>query len=213
MCCWLFPSDGCEILCTFWKKKGQREAWISVPCGPWGWDVLCWEVRDFPSKRLGSHCHHKTCTMAFCPPDTCQDWSSVDPTLIYTERTLLKRDRQILLPLFLWLTCSVVSDSLRPHKLQHAGFPCPSPPPRGCPSSLSWWCYTTVSFSVFPFSSCLLPFPASGSFPVSRLFTSGGWSIGVSASNSVLPMNIQDLISLRMDWFDLLAVQEFSSLL
>ena len=88
----------------------------------------------------------------------------------------------------------VVSDSLRPHGLQHTRFPCPSPNPRvysnSCP--LSWWCHPTILPSVTPFSSCLQSFPASGSFPMSRFFTSGGQSIGVSASASVLPMNIQD---------------------
>ena len=71
--------------------------------------------------------------------------------------------------------------------------PCPSLSPRVCSNScpLNWWCHPTISSSVTPFSSCLQSFPASGSFPVSRLFTSGGQSIGASASASVLPMNIQ----------------------
>ena len=74
-----------------------------------------------------------------------------------------------------------------------------------CP--LSWWCHPTISSSVIPFSSSLQTFPASGSFPMSQFFTSGGQSIGVSALASVLPMNIQGLISFRIDWLDLLAVQ------
>ena len=89
---------------------------------------------------------------------------------------------------------SVVSNSLQPHKPQHARPPCPSPTPRvhpnSCPSS--WWCHPTISSSVIPFSSCLQSFPASGSFQMSQLFTSGGQSIGVSPSTSVLPMNTQD---------------------
>ena len=89
---------------------------------------------------------------------------------------------------------SVVSDSLRPHELQHARPPCPSPTagvhPNACP--LSRWCHPTISSSVVPFSSCLQSLPASGSFPMSQLFASGSWSIGVSASTSVLPMNTQD---------------------
>ena len=93
---------------------------------------------------------------------------------------------------------SVVSNSLRPHGLQHARLPCPSPTPRvysnSCP--LCQWCHPIISSSVVPFSSCLQSFPASGSFPMSQFFTSGGQSIGVSASASVLPMNIQD-------WFPL----------
>ena len=89
---------------------------------------------------------------------------------------------------------SVMSDSLRPLELQHARPPCPSPTagvyPNPCP--LSRWCYPTISSSVVPFSSCPQSFPVSGSFPMSQLFASGGQSIGVSASASVLPMNTQD---------------------
>ena len=89
---------------------------------------------------------------------------------------------------------SVMSDSLRPHELQHARSPCPSPTPRvhlnPCP--LSRWCHPTISSSVTLFSFCLQSFPASGSLPMSQLFTSGGQSIGASASASVLPINIQD---------------------
>ena len=92
------------------------------------------------------------------------------------------------------VSLSVMSDSLRPCSLQHARLPCPSLSPRVCSKScpLSWWCYVTILSSVFPFSSCPQSFPASGSFPMSRLFTSGGQSIGASASASVLPgLNIQ----------------------
>ena len=89
---------------------------------------------------------------------------------------------------------SVVSDSLWPHELQHTRSPCPSPTPGVYPNScpLSWWCHPTISSSVIPFSSCPQSFPASGSFQMSQLFASGGQSIGVSASASVLPMNNQD---------------------
>ena len=73
--------------------------------------------------------------------------------------------------------------------------------------SLSWWCHPTISSSVMPFSSCLQSFPASGSFPVSQFFASGGQRIGVSASASVLTINNSGLISFRTDWMDLLAVQ------
>ena len=88
----------------------------------------------------------------------------------------------------------VVSDSLWPHELQLARPPCPSPTPRAYPNScpLSWWCHPTISSSVVPFSSCHQSFPASGPFQMSQLFASGGQSIGVSASTSVLPMNTQD---------------------
>ena len=88
---------------------------------------------------------------------------------------------------------SVMSDSFWLHRLQHTRPPCPSPSPGVCSNScpLSQWCHPTISFSVIPFSSCLQSFPASGSFSGSLLFLSGGQSIGVSASASVLPMNIQ----------------------
>ena len=106
-------------------------------------------------------------------------------------------------------SCSVMSNSLRPYGLQHARLPCPSPTPGAYSNSwpLSRWCRPTISSSVVPFSSRLQSFPASGSFQTSHFFSSGGQSIGVSASTSVLPMNIQDWFSLRIDWLDLLAVQ------
>ena len=89
---------------------------------------------------------------------------------------------------------SVMSNSLRPHGLQHTKLPCPSPCPGACSNSrrLSQWCHPTISSSVIPFSSCSQSFQASGSFPVSQLFASGGQSFGVSASTSVLPMNTQN---------------------
>ena len=102
---------------------------------------------------------------------------------------------------------SVVSDSLQPRGLQYAKFPCPSPSPRAysnsCPSSQ--WCYPTISSSVVPFSSCLQSFSASGSFPMSQFFPSGGQSIGVSASAPVLPMNVQDWFPLG--WTSLISLQ------
>ena len=93
---------------------------------------------------------------------------------------------------------SIVSNSLWPHGQQHARPPCPSPTPRACSNSCPWsqWCHPAISSSVIPFSSSLQSFPASGSFPMSQLFARGGQSTGVSASASVLPMNIQN-------WFPL----------
>ena len=87
---------------------------------------------------------------------------------------------------------SVVSDSLRPHGLQHARLPCPSLSPGACSNSspLSRWCHPTIASSAVAFSSCLQCFPASGSFPMSQLFISGGQSFRASALASVLPMNI-----------------------
>ena len=91
-----------------------------------------------------------------------------------------------------------MSDSPWPHGLQHVRLPCPSPTPRAYLNSCrsSWWFHPTISSSVVLFSSCLQSFPASGSFPVSQFFASGGQSVGVSASASILPMNMQN-------WFPL----------
>ena len=91
------------------------------------------------------------------------------------------------------LSCSVVSDSLQPHELQHARPPCPSPNPgvhsNSCPSS--WWCHPAISSSVVPFSSCPQSLPALGSYPMSQLFAWSGQSTGVSALASFLPKKSQ----------------------
>ena len=99
----------------------------------------------------------------------------------------------VYLLLLLLFSCSVMSDSLQPHGLQHFRLPWASPSPRACSNSclLSQWCHTTVSSSVFPLASCLKSSPASGSFQMSQLFSSGGQSTGTSTSAS---MNI-------LDWF------------
>ena len=99
---------------------------------------------------------------------------------------------KIVFPLL--FSCSVVSDSLEPQGLQHTRLPCPLLSPGICSNLclLSWWWHPTISASVVPFYSCPQSFPASGSFPMSGLFTSGGPSIRASALASVLPMNIQD---------------------
>ena len=90
--------------------------------------------------------------------------------------------------------CSVMSNPLWAHGVHYAKLPCPSPIPGACLNSwpLNQWCHPTISSSAVPFSSCFQSLPASGSFPMSLLFTSGGQSIRVSASTSVLPMNTQD---------------------
>ena len=110
----------------------------------------------------------------------------------------------------LWFSRSVVSNSLQPHELQRTRLPCPSPSPEACLNSrpLSQRCHPTISSSVAPFSSCPQSFPVSGSFPMSQLFTSDGqgyWSFNFSIrpSNEYL-----GLISFRIDWLDLLAVQD-----
>ena len=101
----------------------------------------------------------------------------------------------------------VMSNSLQSHKLQHSRLPCPSLFPRDCTNScpLSQWCQTTISSSVFPFSSCPQSFPKSGSFSTSQLFASGSQSIRASVSASVLPMSIQNWFPLG--WTGLTSLQ------
>ena len=112
-------------------------------------------------------------------------------------------------------SCSVVSYSLRPHESQHARPPCPSPTPGVYPNScaLSQWYHPTISSSVVPFSSCLQSFPASGSFQMSQLFASGGQSVAVSASASVLPVSIQDWFPLGLTGWISFQSKRFKSLL
>ena len=111
-------------------------------------------------------------------------------------------------PYLLLFSCSVIFNSLWPHGLWHTRLSCPSLSPGACSDSylLSRWCHPTTSSSVVPFS-CFKSFPASGSFTISWLFSSGGQSIGASGSASVPQNEYSGLISFRMDWFDLLAVQ------
>ena len=135
--------------------------------------------------------HHALCLTSFCP------YASLIHLWLDTLPSSVKITPFI--PYSVQFSRSVVSNSLWPHGLQHARLPCPSPTPgaysNSCPSCR--WCHPTISPSVIPFSSCLqFSISASGSFPVSQFFSSGGQSIGISASASVLPINMQD-------WFPL----------
>ena len=113
------------------------------------------------------------------------------------------------LPDYQFSSVAQSSDSLQSHEPQHTRPPCPSPTPwvHPNPCQSSQWCHPTISSSVVPFSSCPQSFPASGSLPMSQLFSSGGQSIGVSASTLVPSNEHPGLISFRMNWLDLLAVQ------
>ena len=122
--------------------------------------------------------------------------NSSDLSVIYTYRCQYVRimSNFTVLSKSVQFSHSVMSNSLRPHEPQHTRPPCPSPTPGvySNPCLSSQWCHPTISSSVVPFSFCSQSFPASGSFQMSQLFASGGQSIGVSASTSVLPMNTQD---------------------
>ena len=109
--------------------------------------------------------------------------------------------------------CSAISGSLQPHGLQHTSLPCPTLSPRvfSSPCLLKWWCHPSISSSVTPFSSCLQSFPASRSFPMCQFFTSGGQSIGASASASVLPMNIHGWFPLGLTSLISLLSKELST--
>ena len=110
---------------------------------------------------------------------------------------------------------SVMYNSLQPHALQHTRLSCPSPSPRACSNSCpsSWWCHPTISSSFVPFFSCLQSFPASGSFPVSQFFASGGPNTAASVSALILPMNIQDWSPLGLTGLISLLSKGLSSLL
>ena len=116
----------------------------------------------------------------------------------WVKETEIIKDMTFATKVTIWLkyqfSRSVVSNSFQPYGLQHARLHCPSPTPWACSNSCpsSRWCHQTISSSVVPFSSCLPSFPAAGSFPISLFLASGGQRIGVSASTSVLPMNLQD---------------------
>ena len=131
---------------------------------------------------------------------------SVAPSNNTSQRNLYFCQRTLLL---LFFSLLVLSNSLWPHGLWHARLPRTSPSPGACSNScLSQWCHPTISSSVIPFSSCLQSFPASGSFPMSQFFVSGGQSIGASAS--VLPMSIQDWFPLGLTGLISLQSKELS---
>ena len=128
------------------------------------------------------------------------------PNLDFVFRVACQNTMSLYRIIWYQFSHSVMSNSLQPHGTQHTRLPCPSSTPGACSNScpLSWWCHPTISSSVIPFSSCPQSFPVSGSFSVSQLFSSHGQSAGVSASASVLPMNIQDWFPLGLTgWISL----------
>ena len=136
---------------------------------PWSSGIYPRDARILQCQKINHHINWRIKTI----------WSSQE------------MQKKFLIKFNIHFSCSVMSDSLWSHGLQHARPPCPSPTPRvysnSCP--LSQWCHPTLSSSVIPFSSCPQSFPAWRSFPMSQLFLSGGQSIGLSASTSVCPLN------------------------
>ena len=145
------------------------------------WDFFLYQAADLFLALLSYNWHITLYELK------CTIWFD---THIYCE--MIITDRLVNSSSSVQFSCSVVSDSLWPHGLQHTRLPCPSPTPGVCSNSclLSQWCHPTVSSSVIPFSPCLQSFPASGSFPMSQFFTSGSQSIGVSALASILPTKL-----------------------
>ena len=212
------------------KSHGRRSL---VGCSPWGrWelDTTQWIHFHFSLSCIGEgNGNPLQCSCLENPRDSGAWWAAIYGAA--QSQTGLKRfssssssNIHDCLPSFLFskivnqfisvqFSCSVVSHSWQPHEPQHTRPPCPSSTPRVHPNPcrLSLWCHPTISSSVFPFSSCLQSLPTSGSFQMSQFFTSGGQSIGVSTSTSVLPMNTQDWFPLGWtNWLDLLAVQGLS---
>ena len=166
--------------------------------GPWWhvwvasqlWNCPLWEF-SLRNKKISNGLKHFSCRWTY--PNWCKEWSKSERLSFSEGYPQCCSNYKLSSVQF---SHSVVSNSLQPHGLQHARLPCPSPTPRAYSNScpLSRWCHATISSSIVPFSSHLQSFPASGYFPMSQFFASGGQSIGISAS--VLPMNIQD-------WFPL----------
>ena len=179
------------LFATLWTASHQaplsvgfsrQEYWSGLPCPPPG------DLPDPGIKPLSvSLLHWLASSLSLAPP-----CSTTGEPSHHNYYMLLREFSSV------QFSHSGMSDSLQPHGLQHTRLPCPSPTPGACSDScpLSQWCHPTTSSSLVPFSSSLQFFPASGSFPVSWLFSSGSQSIGASASASVLPLNVQD-------WFPL----------
>ena len=171
---WPPGKDCCSFLTRASDGSGRDQEWLSL-----GESILKWNCPLWPEGRV-------TQDSSVCFWGLSQRRSGSHETGNYHTASTTEMKT----PLF---SCSVISDSLWPHGLQHTRLHYPSPSPRVCSSScpLSWWCHPTISSSVVPFSSCPQSFPASGSFPMSQICASGGQSIGASASASALSMNTQ----------------------
>ena len=153
---------------------------------------------DASTTRLGVGVKTLTQLKVICLSVATENWFQNPPQIRKSMNTQVTNSAYPRICIFgfssIQFSCSVVSNSLWSHELQHARPPCPSPTPGVLPNPcpLSRWCHPTISSSVVPFSFCPQSFQASVSFQISQLFTSGGQSFGVSAATSVFPMNTQD---------------------
>ena len=205
------------LVCRRWPWPIALEPKASGLCGPWTWEA--WKMHGgwwgstprlpapgpscFP---LGLHdvARLQNKMVVSWRNTLCFKWKKLKPQKLDSGRPWEAPSVQFHSVQF---SHSVMCDSLWPRGLQHARPPCLSPTPGACSNScrLSQWCHPTISSSVVPFSFCLQSFPASGSFQMSQFFASSGQSIGVSASSSVLPMNIQDWFPL--EWTGWISLQ------
>ena len=191
-CCCYSVTNSCLNLCGFKSSSmpASSDFLDTIPNHNWckeeliSWTLLklktCSAKKNIKNKKTGHRLGENICK------DT-------------SDKSKCMKDAQPHMSLLLF-SHPVMSDSLRPHGLQHARPPCPSPTPAVCPSSrpLHWWCHPAISSSDALFSFCPQSYPASGSFLMGQLFASGGQSTGASASASVLPISIQGWFPLRL---------------
>ena len=191
------------------RRKWQRMRWLHgitdsmnmslSRLRSWWWTRSAGVLQSVGLQRVGhdwASALNWVCIYQCCSPSSSHPPLPVcvHMSILYLHLYFCSANNILVLIRFHQFSRSVVSNSFWPHEPQHARHPCPSPSPgvHPHPCPLCQWCHPTISSSAIPFSSCLQSFPASGSFQMSQLFTSGGQSIGVSASTSVLPMNTQD---------------------
>ena len=169
-------------------QRQRNGGWLLINMFPFKVVNIFWNLIDV---KVVQYCHNVLNSTELY---TFKWLTIVSCEFQFNKKRSKKFIRSVFVALSVQFSHSVMSDSLQPHESHHARPPCPSPTPGvhsdSCPSSR--WCHPAISSSVVPFSSCLQSFQASGSFPVSQLFTPGGESIGASTSASLLPVNIQD---------------------
>ena len=204
----------CKLHVNFiskWYKKTQLTKQIDKPQNGKNYSQNVYITKDLNSENIKNSLIIKSRSQIFKWANNFSKLFIRDMTIEKTHEKVfnIMREKEITVMVrchSIQFSHSVLSDSLWPHGFQHARLSCLSPTPgaysNSCP--LRWWCHPTISSSVIPFSSHLQSFPVSGSFPMSQFFASGGQSIGVSASASVLPMNIQDWFPLGLTvWISL----------